>query len=40
MEGLTDIEVANQLHVSRQYVHRMRKQYYRKDTKTYVVLII
>lgn len=25
MEELTDIEAANQLHISRQYVHRMRK---------------
>ena len=28
MEELTDIEAANQLHISRQYVHRMRKKYY------------
>ena len=33
MEGLTDIEVANQLHVSRQYVHRMRKKYYEEIKK-------
>ncbi len=28
MEELTDIEAANQLHISRQYVHRMRKKSY------------
>lgn len=33
MEGLTDIEAANQLHISRQYVHRMRKKYYEKIKK-------
>ncbi|MFG6323928.1 MAG: sigma-70 family RNA polymerase sigma factor [Lachnospiraceae bacterium] len=33
MKGLTDIEAANQLHISRQYVHRMRKKYYEEIKK-------
>ena len=33
IDGLSDIEVANQLHISRQYVHRMRKKYYEKIKK-------
>ena len=37
MEELTDIEAANQLHISRQYVHRMRKKYY-EEFKKHILL--
>lgn len=33
MEGLTDMEVAVQMQMSRQYVHRMRKLFYEKIIK-------